>query len=86
MVKITHSEKCIISVIGRSVKLLRDFFELPFKSSHINIFTGNSNELNEEETFELNEIKCKLVAIKYGDENVFIPLIHTLDHRSSFQN
>lgn len=66
-----------ISIIARSFKNQKDFFEKPFKSSYLNIYTVDGELNSDEEIFQVEDVKCKLVNVKNKKENVFIPLIHT---------
>ena len=68
----------LISYYGSSLKYLTDFFEIPIKSSYLNIYCSNC-EMNPAKIYGLEEIKCKLVKVSYKEKlNVFIPLLHTL--------
>lgn len=77
------NEEVIFS--GTEMKNCSDFFKTPIDSSKLNIYcvnisTVHSNDLmSSETTFELSDIKCKLVRVSYSDHIVFIPLLHTLN-------
>lgn len=69
------------SATGEVLKIKYDFFERPFKSSHINIYVGNTNDLEFENiVYSCDRMKCKLIALGTGKkgEFVFIPVNHTL--------
>lgn len=76
-------EKIIFS--GKEMKHCSDFFRTPIDSSKLNIYsinisTVNSNDLmSSETTFELLDIKCKMVKVSCNYDIVFIPLLHTLN-------
>lgn len=65
-----------------SKKLTRqvNWFETPIKSSYLNIFLADTNDFSSENIIiPIEDIKCKLVAIKRcKDVFVFMPLMHTL--------
>ncbi|XP_058811162.1 uncharacterized protein LOC131676050 [Topomyia yanbarensis] len=65
---------------GRSILNKFDFFDKPFKSSYIHIFSASRGKCNfsKEKLYDISCIMCKLVAIERKREIVFIPLIHTL--------
>lgn len=69
---------------GKEMKHCSDFFRTPIDSSKLNIYcvnasTVHSNDLMSfETTFELSDIKCKLVRVSCNDYTVFTPLLHTL--------
>lgn len=66
-------------IYGQSLKKLTNFFERPFKSSRIHIYSS-ADIKNTMSIFSLSDIKCKLFSLPYKQETVFIPLIHTLDN------
>lgn len=68
-----------ICIKGSEIKKVYDFFECPFKSSYINIYCSLSNEICQPlKSISLDEVKCKLISLKYKNKYVFLPLIHTL--------
>lgn len=71
-------ENNIIYINGSSLKHTDNFFERPINSSILNIYSSNCEE-NNPTRYTLNQIKCKLVAVKYKNNiTVFLPLLHTL--------
>lgn len=62
---------------GCSLKNKVDFFEKPFFSRYINIFMSDG-ERNEPMLWSLTDIKAKLFCLKYKNQLVFIPLLHSL--------
>lgn len=61
---------------GKPILELIDFFEIPFKSSRINIYTSFGKK-GIAEYYKVKEIKCKMIRLFYKTQQVFIPLIHT---------
>lgn len=62
---------------GRSLKNTEDFFQLPFRSRYVNIFSSDGDQ-NGPALFPLNDIKAKLFCLSYREKFVFIPLLHSL--------
>lgn len=64
---------------GRAVLNKFDFFDKPFKSSFIHIYSasGEKQNFSKDKVFDIDCIMCKLVAIRRKKEIVFVPLIHT---------
>ena len=75
--------KCIIKednilIYGCTLKKTDAFFATPIKSTFLNIYVSDCEE-NTNSFFNVNNIKCKLVAISNGlYSTVFLSLIHTL--------
>lgn len=67
-----------IFVYGQSLQKINDFFDRPFKSSRLNIYISNGKKY-EFCDIESANIKCKLFALPYKQNIVFVPLLHTLD-------
>lgn len=68
-----------ISLIGNVIQNLADVFDVPIKSSLLNIFMTNCNSIRRlQVTFNITDIKCKLVTAECGSNIYFVPLIHTL--------
>lgn len=65
-------------IFGSCVSGLQDVFEMPIKSSYLNIFQSHHTEKGASYFYPISEIKCKLVVIKHGNVSVFIPLLHTM--------
>lgn len=63
----------------RTVTGKKIFFEIPIKSSALNIFAVNysADNTSDNNLLKVTDIKCKLVRVEYGTEDVFIPLLHT---------
>lgn len=62
---------------GRPLKRQDNLFNTPFNSSNLNIVVSDG-ESNLPQTYDLNDIKCKLFSIKYREKFAFFPLIHTI--------
>lgn len=68
-----------LQIGGKILTSKADFFTYPIASSFLNIYFGNKIYLSRSlSKFSCDDIKCKLVAVEYGDNYIFIPLIHTL--------
>lgn len=70
-----------IQIRGYVVQQVQDAFEMPLKSSFLNIYQCDCGEFyrnREVEIFKISIIKCKMVSILYGRKMFFIPLLHTL--------
>lgn len=68
----------VIFISGSKIKRKYDFFKSPFRSSYINIYSAFSTEIYTPlENVCLTDVKCKLMLLKYRNEFVFFPLIHT---------
>lgn len=72
--------KDVIHIYGQPIQEKNDFFELPIKSSHLNIYQCKSqNNYGKPRLYRISDIKCKLFFLKYKENFVFFPLLHTLD-------
>lgn len=78
-------------IYGQAINDIRNYFELPIKSSEMLIFSSENLSKNPLELFEIEDILCKLFKMKrdknfmYFDdternlnEYVFIPLLNTI--------
>lgn len=67
-----------VHIYGKTIKKQTDFFERPFNSSKINIYSlkGMHNTICD---FKLSDIKCKLFSLPSNQQIVVVPVIHTLD-------
>lgn len=64
---------------GYRIENVSDIFELPIKSSYLNMFkTGVQNDNRTTENISFNSISYKFVVTTYKNELYFIPLLHTL--------
>lgn len=70
--------KYLIRALPLNGSSKQNFFTRPFNSSHLNIFLSNIEE-EPAQNYELNDIKAKLFCLPYGNEFVFMPLLHSLD-------
>lgn len=61
---------------GRPLKETKIFFNSPFDSKYLHIFISNC-ECSESQDFNVKDIKAKMWAIPYGNDYVFLPLLHT---------
>lgn len=69
----------ILYIEGCPIKSLQDVFEIPIKSSFLNIFKFCHTELEHSQLYQISDIKCKMVLIDHKYEMVFFPLLHNLD-------
>ncbi|XP_055306815.1 uncharacterized protein LOC129571070 [Sitodiplosis mosellana] len=67
-----------VHVYGTPVPRLENFFTYPLSSSLLNIFKSDGKSETNLMSFNLNEIKAKMLRLKSCDDFVFIPLLHTL--------
>lgn len=79
---IVHFDHALVNeneymIRGSSLKNSEDFFEKPFRSRYINIFSSDG-EKNESTLFALSDVKAKLFCVRYREKLVFIPLVHSL--------
>lgn len=72
-------------IAGNAIQNTYDFFDKPFKSSFIHIYAASDNKNNflGKNVYRIESILCKLVPIKRRNEIVFVPLIHTIDSKST---
>lgn len=78
IISMVNYDTCI-SFIGNIIQNVTEVFEKPIKSSFLNIFMTNCTSIRRLETsFNITDIKCKLVVIEYGSNIYYVPLIHAL--------
>lgn len=68
-----------IYMFGGKIKYLYPFFRNPFNSTFIKVFSSDGILHETKKLYSTDDIDCKLIALKYREEKVFIPLLHTLD-------
>lgn len=67
-------------LIGKKLKNVKDFFEVPMKSTLLNIYCSDDAEPDRLNVYDMDtDFKCKLVALNYNKSIVFIPLCHSED-------
>lgn len=76
MHEVVHQNDKIV-INGRKLQNIYNVFELPIKSSYLNIYKSNCME-KISGAYTVSDIKCKLVAVPSNNEIVFIPLLHTM--------
>ncbi|KAG4076430.1 hypothetical protein HA402_005873 [Bradysia odoriphaga] len=65
-----------ITIESRVYKRKKDFFERPVKSSFLNIFQCVDADLScETEVIDVDQISCKMFAMKYEESLIVVPLI-----------
>lgn len=67
-----------IIICAAPVEYQTDLYSLPIKSSLINEYEA-CKSTSDPKIFNLDDIKCKLFCIEYGEKLAFIPVIHSLD-------
>lgn len=78
-------------IYGQAINDIKNYFELPIKSSEMLIFSSENLNKNPSELFEIDEILCKLFKMRRDknfmyyanternvNEYVFIPLLNTI--------
>lgn len=61
-------------ILGRKINHVTDFFELPVKSSVLDIYMSSREEFDGFLFYCLEQIKCKLFGLKMNDALVFMPM------------
>lgn len=67
-------------ILGCKVKHSWPFFEVPFDSTFIKVFSSDGTLHKEQQLYSAGDIECKLVSLNYHDDRVFVPLLHTFDN------
>ncbi|KAH9629842.1 hypothetical protein HF086_011492 [Spodoptera exigua] len=68
-----------IVIKGNRIENLNDVFNIPIKSSYLNIYKCDCNSiLKQKVNCKVDSIKCKIVCITYDSMMYFVPLLHTL--------
>lgn len=70
-------ENSQILIQGRSLQELQAYFQTPVKSTYLNIYAANELNKHTPVQYSIEDVKCKLVAVKSNLQTVFIPLLHT---------
>lgn len=65
-------------ICGSAIKQKFDFFQTPYSSHKSNIYSSDSTCLKEN-FYNVRDIKAKMVCLSYHNQNVFIPLLHSID-------
>lgn len=65
-------------ILGRKLKTASDFFELPIKSSALNIYMSTGNEFDAMDFYTIENVKCKLFCLKMDENLVFMPMNKTV--------
>ncbi|XP_021705627.1 uncharacterized protein LOC110678452 [Aedes aegypti] len=73
-------DKADLLIFGSQIIHKYDFFQKPFKSSHIHIYIAKVKSSNYSNTmhFNIHDVFCKLVPLHRKEGIVFIPLLHTI--------
>lgn len=62
---------------GSCMKKLENFFEQPFSSKNIHVFSCNRDKLHPK-YFEIDNVAAKMVCVRNSEHYIFMPLLHTL--------
>lgn len=65
-------------ICGTPMKSKSDFFEEPYFSQRTNIYISDGICLKEK-FYNITDIKSKMLCLSYHDQNVFIPILHSID-------
>lgn len=77
--KIEHNE---IKIIGSALKLQHAAFTYPIDSMRLKIFASNAETEDVLTVYGLDSIVSKIMHLPYKNENMFIPILHTIDSLS----
>lgn len=76
---ISLSDTDCIQIHGNRILNLTNVFDTPIKSSFLNVFKCNMNNINKTTVLcQVNDIKCKIFAVIHDSFIYFSPLLHTL--------
>lgn len=67
-----------VQIFGFPLRSQIDYFDMPFRSSSLNIFKSDCIAEESCIPFPAKELKCKFVCFSLENEFVFLPLLHTL--------
>lgn len=71
-----HINENQIKIEVQTFKQKKDFFERPLKSSFLNIFQCDDDDLScETKIIDVNQVSFKMFAIKYEKSLIFLPLL-----------
>lgn len=65
-------------ILGSEIQNKRDFFEIPIRSSYLNIYTSDREFISSNTQYTVADIKCKLICMEDNLEYIFFPLLHTI--------
>lgn len=69
-----------ICVLGESLTNVTDFFEIPMKSSILDIYCSDCKKRNSVKLYDLDsDFKCKLVSLQHDNLQVFVPIYDTMN-------
>lgn len=68
-----------IEIHGYRIENTHDAFEVPLKSSFLNIYQCEFKSISKtKNVYKISSIKCKLVSVLYDRNLYFVPLLYTL--------
>lgn len=65
-------------ICGTPIKEKLDFFTSPFSSNKAHIYKSDGIFMKEQ-MFYVKDIKAKMLCLTYNNQNVFIPILHSID-------
>lgn len=66
-------------IFGMIIATKNPFFVNPITSSKMKIFISDGKKIEELKLFELHTIAAKMICLPYGEQFVFMPLVHSMD-------
>lgn len=66
---------------GMNINNVQNYFTQPFSSKNINIFSVSDEKLISKSalnTYNIQNIKAKMICLRNNSELIFMPLLHTL--------
>lgn len=66
-------------IFGNVVEQLSNVFEIPIKSSFLNIYSANQVNTKIINSYLISAVRCKLVCIRFNNKTFFFSLLHSLD-------
>lgn len=64
-------------ISGSAIKEKTIFFREPYSSDKTDIYVSNGDK-NEMQLYDFKNIKAKMMCLSYGDQYVFIPILHNI--------
>lgn len=70
-------------ISGSAIKEKTIFFREPYSSDKTDIYVSNGDK-NDMQLYDFKNIKAKMMCLSYGDQYVFIPILHSLDECAQY--
>lgn len=71
-----------IKIMGHALQVSHAAFTFPIDSTRLKIFASNADMIDDLSIYDLDSIASKIMCLPYKDENIFIPILHTMDSLS----